>query len=84
MKQSPQQRAKIRICASCEWVYSREVSDECPICGFASYGARYVLGKNYHKELTRQQPYRDRKEFNFLCKLDTEIYEQLKNQHKYE
>jgi hypothetical protein len=40
--ESKQQKAKIRICASCERVFI--LYKDCPCCGFASYGAIWVIG----------------------------------------
>ncbi len=42
------QRAKLRCCASCMWIFYRTPETNasgCPKCSFAHYGARYVFGK---------------------------------------
>jgi hypothetical protein len=36
------QRAKLRVCGRCSWIF--EGNSDCPKCGFATYGARYVFG----------------------------------------
>lgn len=50
--------AVIRMCASCRFVFDirlQERSPNCPVCGYGSYGARYVLGKNYYSYLKHQK-----------------------------
>lgn len=37
--------AKLRVCASCEWIFNNGVG--CPKCQFGSYGAHYVYGKKH-------------------------------------
>jgi RNA polymerase subunit RPABC4/transcription elongation factor Spt4 len=37
-----QQKALIRVCASCERVFI--TTKECPCCGFASYGSIWAIG----------------------------------------
>lgn len=71
---SPQHRAVVRCCASCEWIFRRTEEDAtCPKCRFGSYGARYVHGQAcYTYELT-QQPWADRKMKEFQMKLMAEI-----------
>lgn len=60
-------KAKLRVCASCEWIFRGDT--DCPECGFASYGARWVYGdKAYRYELT-QEPWKDRK----LSKVESEL-----------
>lgn len=54
--------AVIRICASCRFVFDtrlQELSPECPVCYFGSYGARYVLGKNYYSYLKHQKEHKE-------------------------
>ena len=47
-----QRHAKLRVCASCEWIFRNKTS--CPRCGFGHYGARYVYGdKCYNFEKTQ-------------------------------
>ena len=43
-----QQKADLRCCASCEFVFSNKEylnCNGCPVCSYATYGARYVYGK---------------------------------------
>ena len=73
MKRSPQQRANLRCCASCEWIYRGLV--DCPKCGFASYGAKYVHGNKCYKYEVTQQPWIERKVARFTYELMTEVRE---------
>ena len=43
MKKTNQHNANLRICASCERVWWG-ADKSCPVCGFAHYGAIWVLG----------------------------------------
>jgi len=52
-------KAKLRVCASCEWVFLGGV--ECPQCGFGSYGARYVYGNRAYRYKKTQEPWIERK-----------------------
>lgn len=54
-----QKSARLRICASCEWIYKGY--HDCPRCGFASYGARYVYGNQAYEYAKTQKPWIDRK-----------------------
>ena len=40
-------RAKLRACASCEWIFNKGAT--CPLCGFGSYGARYIYGNKCYR-----------------------------------
>jgi hypothetical protein len=61
-KPSPQQRADLRTCASCEWVWRRSLQgDSCPLCNFGSYGARYVHGEKAREYERTQGPWLKRK-----------------------
>lgn len=71
MAKSAQQRANLRVCASCEWIYKG--TGECPKCMFGSYGARYVYGNKAYQYATTQQPWKDKKMFEYEMKLDKEI-----------
>jgi len=53
-------KAKLRICASCEWIF-KDDGFGCPMCGFSHYGAFYVYGKHAYKYAKTQQPWLDRK-----------------------
>lgn len=55
-KLSPQQRASLRCCASCEWIYTG-ADRYCPKCGFASYGARFVYGRKCYEYKYTQEPF---------------------------
>jgi len=71
MKQSPQQRAKLRACASCKWIFNTGIA--CPKCGFGSYGARYAFGNQCYRWLFTQKPWLDQKMNEAYGKLDKEI-----------
>lgn len=80
---SRQQRAKLRCCASCEWIYTNDdaVSDVngrgtrsgCPKCGFASYGARFVHGAKAYRFAITQGPWERRRVARFRYELREEI-----------
>jgi hypothetical protein len=55
-----QRDAIVRCCASCEWIFRRTEPHgvECPKCGFASYGARFVHGPKCYAFEQTQQRYR--------------------------
>jgi hypothetical protein len=72
MKKSAQQRANLRCCASCEWIY--EGHRDCPKCGFASYGARFVHGDRAYRFKRTQQPWINNKVNRFLNELEEQIY----------
>ena len=71
MNQSPQQRANLRCCASCEWIYVGH--RECPKCGFASYGARFVHGDKAYMCKVTQKPWMDRKMDRYRMQLMDEV-----------
>ncbi len=73
-KLSPQQRATLRVCASCEWIY-RGAPHSCPKCGFASYGARYVYGDRAYRFEWTQEPWMNLKLAMLRDKLFLEITE---------
>ena len=70
-RRSPQQRANLRTCASCEWVFRGHA--RCPKCGFATYGARWVYGDVCYKYEHTQEPWMDRKLARFRSSLLAEI-----------
>lgn len=80
MAKSAQQRALLRVCASCEWIYKGE--GECPKCMFVSYGARYVYGNKAYKFAKTQQPWLDKKLFNYEMKLRKEIKDEQSTRPK--
>jgi len=69
MERSPQQRAALRCCASCEWIY-KGAGRPCPQCGFVSYGARFIHGNKAYKYAITQQPWLDRKMEAYAIELD--------------
>jgi len=57
-----QKYAKLRVCASCEWIFRKTNPDlGCPQCGFAHYGARYVYGNKCYIYEKTQKPWFDKK-----------------------
>ena len=70
-KISPQQRANVRVCASCKWIYKGH--RDCPKCGFASYGARWVYGDACYIYLKTQKPWMDDKLSQYTSDLLIEI-----------
>lgn len=74
-KESAQQRAKLRICASCEWVFHISTAKDggCPKCGFAHYGARWVHGNKAYQYRYSQRPWVYQKMDRFLSELNEEI-----------
>jgi len=75
MRQSPQQRAKLRVCASCEWIFEGDMA--CPKCDFGSYGARYVYGNKAYRYKLTQRPWFDKKIATYAVKLNHEIAQSL-------
>ena len=51
--------AKLRVCASCEWIF--EDGLDCPECGFGSYSARYVYGNKAYSYRNSQHPWLEKK-----------------------
>lgn len=71
-------KAKLRCCASCEWIYKDcESSDDdgCPLCNFGSYGARHVFGDDCYKYQYSQKPWKDQKMANESGRLNSIIDE---------
>lgn len=59
MKKTPD----LRVCASCEYIFSAKSNrhgTECPICKFASYGARAVYGDKAYSYAKSQFPFMQR------------------------
>ena len=71
MKESPQQRANLRTCASCEWIHTGH--DGCPKCGFATYGARFVYGDKTYRYKHTQEPWMELKLSEYRQTLIDEI-----------
>lgn len=66
------QKANLRVCACCEWIWKRSVfGDACPKCEFGSYGARYVYGEKCYQYAKNQKPWLN----NQIQKLKTIIFE---------
>jgi predicted RNA-binding Zn-ribbon protein involved in translation (DUF1610 family) len=66
--------AKLRTCASCEWLFKESVSClSCPKCGFAHYGARFVYGDKCYKYSKTQQPWLDKKIVQYIKQLRDEV-----------
>jgi hypothetical protein len=72
MKKPP---AKLRVCASCEWIFESGV--ECPKCQFGSYGAYYVYGSAAYRFKYSQKPWREKKLTNYEVQLNAEITEDV-------
>lgn len=71
-------RAKLRVCASCEWIFNiADASAEggCPKCEFGHYGAQHVYGNQAYRHRVTQQPWFDRKMGAYADKLHKEIRE---------
>lgn len=68
-----QSKAKLRVCASCEWLYKS--LDECPKCGWVSYGARYVYGDICYRWTKTQYPWKRKKLTDYEYLLDKQIEE---------
>ena len=70
--------AKLRVCASCEWIFNTGM--ECPKCQFGSYGAHSVYGNNAYRYAKTQKPWFNRKMADYAFKLIQEIKnEQIHN-----
>lgn len=63
--------AKLRICASCEWIFRSY--DACPKCGFGHYGARAVVGDKCYAYETTQEPWINKQVKAYRLKLMLEI-----------
>lgn len=66
-----QKTAKLRVCASCEWIFKGV--GECPKCQFGSYGARFVYGDKCYRYHKNQKPWMDNKLFKYKMELIREI-----------
>jgi hypothetical protein len=70
-------KAKLRVCASCEWIFNRGI--ECPKCGFGSYSARYVYGNKCYRYKSTQKPWKNRRIAEYIDELNQEIYKSSRN-----
>lgn len=73
-----QLKAKLRVCASCEWIFKYPEQEHsewggCPKCGFCHYGARYVYGDAAYRHAITQKPWLDNRVAKFTLKLYSEI-----------
>jgi hypothetical protein len=69
-------QAKLRVCASCEWIFIIDENTEengCPKCGFGHYGARFAYGNIAYRYQTTQKPWFDKKITEYTFKLMKEI-----------
>jgi len=71
---SQQQKATLRVCMSCEWIY-KGATKGCPKCGLPSYGARFVYGDKAYKYKKKQKPWFDKKMADYGSMLYEEIME---------
>ncbi len=70
-----QKTAKLRMCASCEWVFKMPneiVCRNCPKCNFGSYGAHFVYGAKCYEYLETQSPWIEKKVDRYRVKLERE------------
>ncbi len=69
--------ARLRVCASCEWVFTLDNQHPqfggCPKCGFGHYGARHVYGNQAYRFAETQAPWHKKKLTAFSLELDAEI-----------
>jgi len=77
IKKSSQKRALIRCCSSCEYIYDIRLSyrNDCPVCGFASYGGRFIHGNKVYTYLKTQKPFYDKK----MNRAASKAYKQAKH-----
>lgn len=80
-KLAPKLKAKLRICMSCEWVYRGDPS-QCPLCGWPSYGARWVYGNKAYDYEMSQKPWKEKKLFKYEEELNRIIREKARPRHK--
>jgi hypothetical protein len=74
---------KLRVCASCEWIFNAVNNDPtCPKCEFGSYSAKYVYGKRAYQYKITQLPYVNKKLEGFRYNLMKEVEENNKKQQK--
>lgn len=68
-------KAKLRVCASCEWIFKVDGPDYqgCPKCHFAHYSARYVYGNAAYRYAKTQKPWYDKKMSALSIELFLEI-----------
>ena len=69
---SQQQRANLRTCMSCEWIFQGNDAI-CPKCTWPSYGAHFVYGDRAYKYAKTQEPWKNKKMTSYLFELNAEI-----------
>lgn len=67
--------ARIRVCATCEWIFDSAISSRCGMCNnsIGSYGARWVYGKNYLTLYKHQTPWREKQLAKVAFRIEQEI-----------
>lgn len=71
-----QRNAKLRVCASCEWIFETSEETEnsgCPKCHFGHYGARFVYGNPAYRYAITQKPWFDKKMADYAFELQKQI-----------
>lgn len=71
-----QWKQKLRVCASCEWIFIEDEKTKeigCPKCGFGHYGAKFVYGNRAYRYQRTQKPWIDKKLSEYTFKLMKEI-----------
>ena len=64
-------KVKLRVCASCEWVFRN--AENCPKCGFAYYSARHVYGNKCYRFEKTQEPWINKKVAAYIEELHEQI-----------
>lgn len=73
MSMSRSQKANLRICARCAFIFRRSEnlgSTDCPLCNFSSYSAHYADGKKCYKNEKTQEPWLRNKLREHLTELE--------------
>jgi predicted nucleic acid-binding Zn-ribbon protein len=68
-----QGKAKLRVCALCEWIFTTTKETEstgCPQCGFAHYSAFYVYGNAAYRYKLTQKPWKNKRLSEYEYQLD--------------
>jgi len=66
-------KAKLRVCASCEWIFKTDVETSCPQCGFGHYSAHYVYGNRAYRYAITQEPWKQKRMMKYEDQLDDYI-----------
>lgn len=67
--------ATLRVCASCEWMFKKTHTTQCPRCGFCSYSAHYVYGSKAYQYAKTQKPWREKQLANYQFTLERMVAE---------